>query len=297
MMGYMKDNPEYFSNRRNVGIWWWEFEDYFPYADAYKYVDGLIVFTDFVSDTLRKATNGDFKIYKLPYPFIEDWGQLNDISLTRDKFRISRGAFVYVFSFYLQSGYERKNPASVLKAFKRVVDKNEDENLLLALKCNNSRNDHYESLMKLITEECLHDKIILITDSLTRNELISLFNACDVYVSLHRSEGLGLGMLEAMAIGKPVIATAYGGNMEFMNHDNSCLVDYEYTTVKYDFGPYKKGWKWADPNILQASDYMIRLFEDKDFYDTKSAVAKQHVKNEYDNRNFDSLVSKVLQQI
>jgi glycosyltransferase involved in cell wall biosynthesis len=71
--------------------------------------------------------------------------------------------------------------------------------------------------------------------------MMSIINSCDVYISMHKSEGFGIGMLEAMFLSKPVIATNYGGNTDFMNHDNSLLLKYKMTEVINDFGPYKKG--------------------------------------------------------
>src|SRR5258707_185253 len=81
-------------------------------------------------------------------------------------------------------------------------------------------------------------------------------NLSDCYVSLHRSEGLGLPMIEAMLLGKPVIATAYSGNMDFMDRENSLLVPYRLTTLDRDFPPYAKGMRWADPDHDDAAAHM-----------------------------------------
>jgi glycosyltransferase involved in cell wall biosynthesis len=84
----------------------------------------------------------------------------------------------------------------------------------------------------------------------------SLFASADCYVSLHRSEGLGLGMAHAMYLGKPVIGTGYGGNLEFMNSNNSLLVNYTMTQLEEESGPYEKGTRWAEPNVEQAAELM-----------------------------------------
>jgi glycosyltransferase involved in cell wall biosynthesis len=81
----------------------------------------------------------------------------------------------------------------------------------------------------------------------------------DVYVSLHRSEGFGLTLAEAMAMGKPVIATKYSGNLEFMNSTNSLLVDAEIVETDRSYGPYPRGTRWADPNINLAANFMKLL--------------------------------------
>jgi glycosyltransferase involved in cell wall biosynthesis len=97
-----------------------------------------------------------------------------------------------------------------------------------------------------------------------RQAVDELMGSCDCYVSLHRSEGFGLTMAEAMAFGKPVIATNYGGNTDFMTRENSYLVDYELATMERKTGPYEKGWVRADANVAQAASYMRRVFEDRE---------------------------------
>ena len=88
----------------------------------------------------------------------------------------------------------------------------------------------------------------------------NLFAACDCYISLHRSEGLGLGMAQAMARGKPVIATAYSGNMEYMDTGNSLLVDCEMVELDRDHGAYEKGSCWAEPDIDHAAEWMRWIY-------------------------------------
>jgi glycosyltransferase involved in cell wall biosynthesis len=92
-------------------------------------------------------------------------------------------------------------------------------------------------------------------------EVNSLFALADCYVSLHRSEGLGLGMVQAMYLGKPVIATGYSGNLEFMDAENSLLVNYEMTELDEDSGPYERGTHWAAPDVAHAATLMRWVYE------------------------------------
>ena len=103
-----------------------------------------------------------------------------------------------------------------------------------------------------------HDRV------LSREESYGLLNACDAYVSLHRSEGFGLTMAEAMFFGKPVIATAYSGNLDFMSADNSLLIPYEMTPLTLDHPVYRKGNRWAEPSVPAAAEAMRRLVEQPD---------------------------------
>ena len=83
------------------------------------------------------------------------------------------------------------------------------------------------------------------------DEVLSLMDACDAYVSLHRSEGLGLTMAEAMLMGKPVVATGYSGNVDFMNDSNSLLVPYQLVTLGREIPPYAAHFEWAEPSSMR----------------------------------------------
>src|SRR5262249_16789407 len=96
----------------------------------------------------------------------------------------------------------------------------------------------------------------------SRKETVSLMKAADSYVSLHRSEGFGLTMAEAMSAGKPVIATAFSGNMEFMTPANSYLVKYSLTEIDREYGPYREGF-WADPDLDHAAELMRHVFANR----------------------------------
>ena len=101
----------------------------------------------------------------------------------------------------------------------------------------------------------------MIDQRLPKEELNGLIAACNCYVSLHRSEGLGLTIAEAMMLGKPTIATAYSGNLDFMDENNSLLVGYDLVEIESDAGPYEKGHRWAEPSIPEAANAMRWVFD------------------------------------
>src|SRR5258708_8695952 len=107
---------------------------------------------------------------------------------------------------------------------------------------------------------------------ISRQEMTGLVASFDSFVSLHRSEGFGIGMAQAMYLGKPVIATGYSGNMDFMNHHNSYLVRYRLAELEQDYGPYEKGNVWADPDLEHAAELMRLVFGDRE---SARSVARQ----------------------
>ena len=91
-------------------------------------------------------------------------------------------------------------------------------------------------------------------------------NVCDAFLSLHRSEGFGLGLAESMFLGKPVVATDWSGNRDFMNRENSCPVNYRLIRLEQNIGSYGRGQIWADPDLEHAAELMARLVGDAAFH-------------------------------
>ena len=110
--------------------------------------------------------------------------------------------------------------------------------------------------LSLIKEYKLENKVIIINEHITRNQFMSILNYADCYISLHRGEGLGLGILEALSLNKPVIATNYGGNVEYMNNKLCYPVSYKLIPADDDYLPYKSVKLWAEPDINMARSHM-----------------------------------------
>ncbi|MEO7425506.1 MAG: glycosyltransferase [Fibrobacteria bacterium] len=180
----------------------------------------------------------------------------------RARWGFAEGRTVFLFSFDISSGMQRKNPLAVLDAFQRAFP---DGRALLVVKINNP--DMNEDARKVVDRfkavAAQAGNVHIVDQSLPYAEVASLFASIDVYVSLHRGEGLGLGMMECMALGKPVIATAWSGNVDFMDSDNSCPVPF--TLVPLDPGTQyfaisgDVAQVWAEPSVAAAAQWMIRL--------------------------------------
>ena len=167
---------------------------------------------------------------------------------------------LFLFIFDAGSVTERKNPLGLITAFRRAF--RSDDKATLVIKAGNLRR-HPEEASRLRAAARQAGAIIL-DQTLPRGELNGLIQACDCYVSLHRSEGFGLTMAEAMLLGKPVIATGYSGNLEFMDRDNSLLIGYELVPVGRQIGPYSKDLLWAEPSVVEAAEAMRWIHENAD---------------------------------
>jgi len=230
-----------------------------------KLFDGLLAGSDFVRHALE-STFPDALTISAPEPVrLPD-----DITASRENWGLPKDAVIFVSSFDPLNDFARKNPYATVSAFRQALDDNPQAYLLFKMNCNGKVHPLVDSLKKMTAG---HPRILFNTDTLSYAEVLSLYASCDVFVSLHRAEGLGLGLMEAMALDKPVIATAWSGNMNYMNYSNSCLVPYEMTPVQAGNAGYQPASlgvqaSWAEPNIEQAAAWMRRLASDPELRKT-----------------------------
>ena len=203
-----------FHKRYNIGFWLWEFQE-LPkeWEKAFYLVDEIWTPSKFITETLSQYTDKPIKTFHYPI-------QVNvKQDLDRKYFTLKDDHFIFITLFDFNSSMERKNVFASIKAFNesfRLTD-----SVSLVIKMNHTKE---EDLKKLEEFTLNNPNIILMTDVLSRIEVNSLIDCCDALISLHRCEGFGLTLAEAMYLGKPTIATNYSANTEFMNAENSCLV-------------------------------------------------------------------------
>jgi glycosyltransferase involved in cell wall biosynthesis len=224
-------------------------------------MDAILAPTEFVRDAVLAA---------LPSATVLHYQQTArvpaDISPDRASFGIEPDTTAFVMSFDMRSDIERKNPWGTIEAFQRAFPDRPD--VRLVIKANNVRTAagltrHLERLHAAADDP----RIRVIDEPMDYRRILTLYASCDVLVSLHRAEGLGLSLLEAMALGVPVIATAWSGNMDFMTAENSCRVGYTLVPVQASTQPaYGKGTSgpqsWAEPDVGEAAEWMSRLAHD-----------------------------------
>jgi glycosyltransferase involved in cell wall biosynthesis len=247
--------PEFFDQRYSIGVWFWELARFPPqYHAAFDYVDEVWVASDFVRGAIAAATAKP--VHVLPLPL----GEAPPVTFSRDELPLPEG-FVFLFIFDFLSVFERKNPLAVVEAFKLAFQP--DEGAVLVIKSINGARAT-RSLRRLQAVAADRPDIHIIDGYVSADTKDATIAACDCYVSLHRSEGYGLTMAEAMAYGKPVIATGYSGNLEFMNDGSSYLVPFRRVAIPRRCGPYPAGDEWAEPDIAVAAQTMRRVYDHPD---------------------------------
>lgn len=285
---YTRMESEAWQKRYNIAFWLWELEDipkswqtYFPLLDE------IWTPSEFISRSLRKVT--DLPVTTIPYCVKAP----TDSKYTRNYFKLPKDKFLFLAMYDSNSTRERKNPMGVIRAFKKAFSP-EEKRVGLVLKVNNAREEDMSLLKEMLKD---YDNIYYMTEIMSKIEVNSLIKAADVFVSLHRAEGFGLVMAEAMLNGTPVIATNWSSNTEFMNEKVACMVDYKFTRLENDCPPYKKGAVWADPDIVQAASFMNKLYSDRTFYNKLSCDAKGFISEKLGMGQAVSLIEERIEKI
>ncbi len=281
----------FFNGRYNIGYWAWELSG-FPDAwlPSVEMVDEIWAPSRFIQQAIAAKANCPVKWMPLAVQVDEP----NPL-LDRAYFHIPKDSFVFLFYYDLASYSSRKNPKGAIEAFRRAFpDKKKDVILVIKTMGREWHTDELEQL-KIMTDE--DERIMLIDAVLSHDEMPSLVNVCNCFVSLHRSEGFGRGMAEAMCLGKPVIATNYSGNTDFMDADNACLVNYTLIPVQEGEYPHATGQVWADPDLDGAVKWMKKLVDDKTLCQKIGQNAQEAIKAMHSPAKIGKKYKNRLQQL
>ena len=246
-------SPELLERRRSAGLWFWEIEE-FPerWQDSFDHVDEVWAASDFVADSIRAVAPIPVRTIRVPVLPIAP------ADVSRAELGMPEGfCFLYIFDF--RSVFRRKNPLAAIEAFRRAFRPGEGASLVIKTIGGESAPRDAATLTKAAAS---HPDVHLIDGVVGAAEKNAMLAACDCYVSLHRSEGLGLTIAEAMYFGKPAIATNYSGNLDFMSEDNSYPVRFNLAPIGPDSGPYPPRARWAEPDVVDAARLMRAAFDD-----------------------------------
>lgn len=244
---------------RVVGMWYWELED-LPesYRAGFQFVDEIWTATDFMREAIAKHA-GDVPVRTVTPPLPQAG---DDPGVVPQEFDIPSDRPWFLFTFDFLSMALRKNPYGLVEAFTRAfAHLSPGERPALVIKTINA--DRAPSDAERLRVQIAGRTDIRFIDAYLDNEQRHvLVSNCTAYVSLHKAEGLGLTVAEAMAWGRPVITTAYGGVMQFCTSDNSLLVDWRRGQVEQTSGPYAEGMAWAEPDLDHAARLMRQVVEE-----------------------------------
>jgi glycosyltransferase involved in cell wall biosynthesis/2-polyprenyl-3-methyl-5-hydroxy-6-metoxy-1,4-benzoquinol methylase len=288
---FAREVEERFLERRHtIALWWWEVVDAFPpgWDEAFEYLDEIWVATDHIHKAI--APHSPVPVNKVRMPVT-----MPRISHhTRAQLGVPEDGFVFLYVFDYHSTAARKNPVGHVEAFKAAFG--EGSGAKLVLKCINADRMAAQHLRTLLAIGD-HPDITVIDRFVSADEKNALIAACDCYVSLHRSEGFGLTPAEAMLLGKPVIATRYGGNLDFMTDENSYLVDHGWTTVGRGAQPYPADATWAEPDLDHAARLMREVFDDPEAARLRGARAQRDIRERHDPAVAGEIMRRRLQTI
>jgi glycosyltransferase involved in cell wall biosynthesis len=270
---------------RGLRVVWpaWELSVYpKPWARLLEQFDEVWVYSRFVQDALAPAVRRPVRVMSPGNGVILPW------LAGRRHFAIPETAFVFLFAFDFRAYLDRKNPAAVLDAFVSLVRKRPVEDVALVVKCSGGEarpqaREEFLALVEQARADCGRS-VQLVEGELDDAEVKNLVRECDCFVSLHRSEGFGRLLAEAMLLGKPVIATNYSGNLEFMNESNSCLVGQRLVPVAEGAYPYWAGQVWAEPDVENATWWMEKLVGDWRLCRTLGQAGRAEIRTKFSFR-------------
>lgn len=261
--------PDFFRSRHSIGMWFWEVES-FPEAwtSAFDHIDELWLPTDHIVKALKPVSS--VPIVKVTIPV--DMPPV--LPASRGELDLPDG-FLFLFSFDHHSVFERKNPLAIIEAYTRAFEPQDGAALVIrSINAASVPDDHGRLLAAASDRPDVH-----VLDGYLSEEKKNLtVGACDCYVSLHRAEGFGLTMAEAMYLGKPVIATGYSGNLDFMNDENSFLVKHRLVPIGPDASPYPANGRWADPDVEHAGQLMREVFDQPELALERGRLASEDIR-------------------
>jgi glycosyltransferase involved in cell wall biosynthesis len=240
--------PELVEGRRRIAFWWWELLDALPdsWRSAFDHLDEIWVGSEHVLKAV--APHSPLPVVNVRLPVTVP----PPAPLDAHALGLPDG-FVFLFFFDFFSGMGRKNPVGLIRAFRDAFAPGSGVSLVIK----STNGDSFPERVELLRETAAgHPDVHLLEGYLEPRARAAMLAHADCYVSLHRSEGFGLPLAEAMFLGKPVIATAYGGNLDFMNRDNSWLVEHGTAQVGDSGALYPSEAVWAEPDLEQAGRAM-----------------------------------------
>lgn len=263
-------DPYFFKQRYTILFMVWESEYIAPeLAENLNLFNEIWTTSKYCKTIFQKTFPNPIKI--VPHPVEVD---IQRVVNKKKIGYIDKTKFSFLFIFSYHSSIERKNPFFLIESFKKAFGDSDDVELVIKTV---GASKHKKSRQRL--QQCLSNNIKIYDVELDKDSVNQLIQSCDAYVSMHHSEGFGLTLAEAMYLGKPVIATNYSGNTEFMNDDNSFLVDYELGYIENSDTTFCPKTLWGNPLLDDAVEKLRSVYENSEVREKKAANASLFVKD------------------
>lgn len=235
-----------FASVYNVGYWAWELEQLPPeWVRATRYMNAIMTPSEFSSNAIRKATSKP--VLTVPHPVTKGEASAG----MRQKLGLDQSHFVISMIFSYESSIERKNPHAAIRAFKLAFPDSPD--VRLVLKTSKGGDDAIRSEIQQIIDNDV--RILVVEQMWDKEDINALIAESNVYLSLHRSEGFGLTLAEAMLLDTVVVATDWSGNIDFCTEQNSFPVPYNLVGVQSGHAAFEglEGSQWAEADVSKAA--------------------------------------------
>lgn len=271
---YLRIGAEAVAERFVIGYWPWELPRWpAPWAGAFDLVSEVWASSRYTQAAFEKSA----PVPVLHMPMAVDLPHFEP--QPRARFGLRDGVFQFLFVFDWHSWPARKNPTGVVQAF-RLAFPAGTEPVGLAIKMIGAESGSAEiSAFKVLTDA--DRRISLIAGTLDRSALAALYGCCDAYVSLHRAEGFGRTMAEAMLMGKPVVATNWSGSMDFLDANSGCPVDFSLRPIEDGEYPYSDGQVWAEPDLRSAAEWLRWLAADAARASARGSAGRERIIEQY----------------
>lgn len=270
-----------------VGLWWWETDD-FPAAfdPSFAVVDEVWTGSEFTRRSIAARTDRPVRVIPLPVTVTA-----NPHTAMRHRVGAKDGTFLVISVLSLDSVFARKNPLDAIDAYRRAFDP--PDGAVLVLKITGSER-HASDLARIRYAARERGDIVIVTDTLPIEDVHALIATCDCMLSMHRSEGFGLTLAEAMAYGRPVVATAYGGNTDFMDDTNAFLVPFQFVAIPADAAPYAAGGHWAAPDVAAAAALLRHIRENPRDSAARGRAGRERIERDYSPAALGGIIGEYL---
>ena len=273
-------------SRYRIGYWHWE-QPQLPDSalQAFEHVDEVWVPSTFVQDAVMAVS--PVPVVKIPHAI----SFKPTPGIQRQSFGLPDSKFLVLVMYDFNSYQYRKNPQAALAAFGKVAANRQDAVLVVKTISGPS---HAQALQTLKDSVAHMTNVVFIDAFLTRQQTWDLQNCCDALVSLHRAEGFGLVPAEMMYLGKPVIATGWSSNVDFMTPDNSFLVKYDLKPLAEPLGVYPSGPVWAEADVDHAAWCLESLLNDASLAQRMGQKAQIDIQRQLNPESVGALIRKRL---